>query len=135
MSRKPKKINTVEQRYKTGEPFRKNMVRILFFINAVFWLGYSIYVYYDMAVVNKNLTSADIATVFSFVIVIFLFASGIVLGKFKKSPYYFSVFVAVLNFILCLPNVQDNFYLISFIINIATLWLLYNLRKSYLSKL
>jgi hypothetical protein len=108
-------------------------VRALFFINAVFWLGYVIYLYYDMAVVNHNKSSADIASIFTLVVAIAGLASGIVLGKFQKGSFYFSLVVAALNIILCLPNLQENFFLISFILDVAIIWLLYQLRKSYLS--
>ncbi|WP_345344000.1 hypothetical protein, partial [Candidatus Villigracilis affinis] len=37
---------------------------ILFFLNAALWLGYVIYIYYDMAIVNKNLTSSRYCVAF-----------------------------------------------------------------------
>lgn len=132
MSRKPKKVNTVVQRYKAKEPTRKNMARALFFLNAFFWLGYVVYIYYDMAVLNNNKSSADIATIFTFVNAIALFASGVVLGKAEDTSYYFALVVLAMNFILTILNLADNFFLISFILDVVILWLLFQLRKTYL---
>ncbi len=134
MSRKSKRVEAVRKKYKVYEPLRKNMARTLLFVNAVFWLGYVVFIYYDMAVVNKNEISADIATIFTFVNAAVIFASGILLGKPEKLSYYFALIVVILNMVLCLSSLKDNFFLISFIMDVVILFLLYQLRKSYLSK-
>jgi hypothetical protein len=134
MSRKSKKIDTAGKRYKANEPLQKNTARALFYINAALWLGYVVYIYYDMAVVNNNATSADIATIFVFINAIAMFTSGIMLGKLKETSYYVALVVVILNTVLTITNLADLFFLTSFIIDVVILWQLYHLRKSYLLK-
>jgi hypothetical protein len=133
MSRRAKKIGTLVKRAKEHEARRRNTARTLFFINSVIWLGYMVYVYYDMAVLNKNTSSADIATLVVFCNAVALFFSGWLLGKLRDAPYLFAMIVAFLNGMLSLMNFANYFFLASFFSDAVILWLLYQLRRSYLS--
>ena len=112
---------------------KKNMARALLFLNAVLWLGYTVYIYFDMAVVNHNELSADVTTVFVFVNAVIMFVSGMMLGKQQKFSFYFALVVIVLNIILTVANVADAFFMLAFVIDLIILWLLFQLRKDYLS--
>jgi hypothetical protein len=81
-------------------------VRTLFFLNAVLWLGYGIYIYYDMAVLNNNRSSADIVTIFVFVNAVAMLVSGIQFGRLEKWTYYFAL-VVVPNTLLTILNVRS----------------------------
>ena len=109
-------------------------MRGFLFLNAILWLIYCGYIYYDMAVVNNNKTSADIAAIFLFVMAGLMFVSGLLLGKVKIEGYYFALIVVSLNTLLMLFNLPDLFFLISFLLDLVILWLLIPLRKDYLLK-
>ena len=113
---------------------RKTLVRILFFINAALWLGYVVYIYYDMAVVNKNLTSADIVSLFVFANSVMMFVSGWQLAKNESWAYYLAMVVIGINLLLTLLNILDLFFLGIFLLNLFILLSLIPIRKHYLSK-
>ncbi len=111
---------------------RKTLVRILFFINAALWLGYVVYIYYDMAVVNKNLTSADIVALFVFANSVMMFVSGWQLAKSESWAYYLAMVVIGINLLLTLLNIQDLFFFCIFLLDLFILLSLIPIRKSYL---
>ena len=115
-------------------PSRKTLVRILFFINAALWLGYVVYIYYDMAVVNKNLTSADIVSLFVFANSVMMFVSGWQLAKNESWAYYLAMVVIGINLLLTLLNILDLFFLGIFLLDLFILLSLIPIRKHYLSK-
>lgn len=109
------------------------MARGLLFFSALLWLMYGVYIYYDMAVVNQNKTSADIATIFLFVIAALMFTGGIVFGRKSIRVYYFVLIVVILNTLLALSNLTDLIFLIFFIVDLAILLTLLPLREEYTS--
>ena len=133
MRKKTKKLTPSESRRKTADPLKVNTARIVFCLNAVLWLGYVVYIYYDMAVRNNNLTAADIVTLFSFVNAGLLLFSGIKFGQPQQWVYYFALAVVVFNTILSLFNIVDLYFLVSFILDLIILWAILPLRKNYLS--
>ena len=133
MRRKTKKNTPSENRRKIDDPQKINIARIFFCLNAVLWLGYVVYIYYDMAVVNNNQTAADIVTLFAFVNSGLLLFSGIKFGKPQQWTYYFALAVAGFNTILSLVNIIDLYFLISLILDLIILWAILPLRKNYLS--
>ena len=112
---------------------RKNTTRVLFFFNAILWLVYSIFIYYDMAIVNNNKTSANIATVFLFIMAAFMLVSGVMHSRQPSRAYYPALLLVALNAIFTLMNLSDLLYLFAFIIDIIIISLLLALRKEYLS--
>src|SRR5512133_1534994 len=104
MSRKAKKIEPPSKRRAKADPLKISTGRGFFFLNAALWLGYGVYIYYDMAVLNKNLSSADIVTLFVFVNAGLLLFSGIKLGKPEKWTYILPLSVVVFNALLSLFN-------------------------------
>lgn len=133
MRKKTKKILPLENSRKKADPLKVNVARIFFCLNAVLWLGYVVYIYYDMAIKNDNLTAADIVTLFSFVNAGLLLFSGIKFGKPQQWIYYFALVVVVFNTILSLFNIIDLYFLVSFILDLIILWAILPLRKTYLS--
>lgn len=114
-------------------PSRKTLARILFFLNAALWLGYVVYIYYDMAVVNNNLTSADIVTLFVFLNALAMLVSGIQIGKPESWTYYLALVVVGANLLLTVLNILDLFFLGIFLLDLFILLTLIPMRKSYLS--
>ena len=88
MRKKAKKIDPVRKNSMGINPLRKKTARSFFFLNAILWFIYVIYIYYDMAVINNNKSSADIVTIFIFVNAIAMLVSGIIFGRQKKPTFY-----------------------------------------------
>ena len=130
MRKKTKKVTPGSNRNKI-DPLKILMARIFFFLNALLWLGYGVYIYYDMAVLNNNTNSADVVTLFTFANAGLLLFSGIKFGNPQKWIYYFALAVAVFNTILTLWNILDLYFLVSFLIDLLTLWAIFPLRKKY----
>jgi hypothetical protein len=135
MRKKSKKITLAGNDRRKADPLRVNMARIFFSLNAVLWLAYGIYIYYDMAVVNHNTGSADVVTLFAFANAGLLLFSAIKFGKPQKWTYYFALAVIAFNTLLSLLNVIDLYFLVSFIFDLLILWAILPLRKSYISNL
>ena len=134
MRKKSTKTDSTVKKTNPIDLMRKNTARGLLFLNAAFWLGYVVYIYYDMAVINKNLSSADMVTIFVFLISIALFASGILLGQVKQEIYYFALFVVLVNTLLAVMNILDLFFFGIFVLDLFILFFLIPLRKLYLAK-
>jgi hypothetical protein len=113
---------------------KKSIVRVLFYLNAILWVVYTIYIYFDMAVVNHNERAADIVTIYVLVNAIVMFASGLMLGKQKAISFYFALIAAILNAILTMFNLTDLVFIVAFILDIIILWLLLPLRNGYILK-
>jgi len=113
---------------------KRNTARAIFILNAILWLGYGVYIYYDMAVLNNNTDAADILTIFVLINAAAMLASGILLRKIQSSTYYFALAVVVFNTLLMLTNLFDLFFLSSFILDLIVFLNLTPLRKEYLPK-
>ncbi len=133
MRKRSKKIDSARKNPKEMNPLRKNTARSFFFLNAILWFIYVIYIYYDMAVVNNNKNSADIAAIFVFVNAIAMFVSGVIFGRQKKRTYYFPLVVVILNTLLTLSNIVELFFAFVFMINLLILVTILPLRRNYLS--
>jgi len=134
MSRKSKQIEPPSKRRSKTDPLKINVGRGFFLLNAALWLGYGIYIYYDMAVLNKNLSSADVVTLFAFVNAGLMFLSGIKLGKPEKWTYIFSLSVVIFNALLSLFNLTDLFFLLFFLIDMFIILTLIPAHKHYFPK-
>jgi hypothetical protein len=133
MRKKNKNITLSGNNRRKTDPLRVNMARIFFSLNAVLWLAYGIYIYYDMAVVNHNTSSADVVTLFAFVNAGLLIFSAFKFSKPKRWIYLFVLALMVFNTLLSLVNIIDLYFLVSFIFDLLILWAILPLRKSYLS--
>ena len=134
MSRKTKNTAPSVERRNKIDPLKISMGRGFFILNAVFWLAYGVYVYYDMAIVNNNKSSADIVTLYIFINSGLLFFSGIKLGKPQKWTYFFTLGVLILNSVLSLLNIVDLFFMLSFFFDLFILWAVIPLRRQYFPK-
>ena len=133
MRKRSRKTNSSGRKTGNTIPSRKNLVRTLFFLNAAIWFGYGIYIYYDMAVLNNNRSSADIVTIFVFVNAIAMLVSGIQFGRLEKWTYYFALVVVAANTLLTILNVLDLFFLGVFILDLFILLNIIPMRRNYLS--
>lgn len=115
------------------DPQKKSIARALFYLNAILWFVYTIYIYFDMAVLNQNELSADIVTIYVLVNAAAMFACGIILGKHRKSSFYFALIVVILNIMITLLNFSDLLFEVAFILDVIIVWMLLSLRAGYLS--
>ena len=109
------------------------MARVFFFLNAMLWFGYGVYIYYDMAVLNNNRSSADIVAIFVFVNAVAMLVCGILFGKLEKWTYYFALVVVGANTLLTALNILDLFFLGIFLLDLFILFNLILMRRNYLS--
>ena len=131
MRKKSKKNTPSGINRKIVDPLKISMARVFFFLNAILWLVYGVYIYYDMAVVNHNTNSADVVTLFVFVNAGVMLFNGIKFGNPQKWIYYFALAVTVFNTLLTLLNILDLYFLVSFLIDLLILWAIFPLRKKY----
>jgi phosphatidylserine synthase len=134
MSRKAKKVEPPSKRRNKSNLWKITLGRGFFILNAILWFAYGVYIYYDMAVRNKNTSSADLLTLFVFINAGFLLFSGIKFGKPEKWTYFFALAVVAFNAILSLLNILDLFFLLSFLIDLLTLWTVISLYRQYFPK-
>ncbi len=134
MSRKAKKLEPPSKKRNKPDPWKITLGRGFFILNAIFWLGYGVYIYYDMAIKNNNKASADLLALFIFVNAGLLLFSGIKLGKPEKWTYYFASAVIAFNTILSLLNIVDPFFLLSFLFDLFILWTIISLFRQYFPK-
>jgi hypothetical protein len=134
MSRKAKKNEPPVKRHGKIDPLKISTGRGFFFLNAFFWFGYGVYIYYDMAIANNNKASADLVTLYAFVNAGLLLFSGIKLGKPEKWAYIFPLSVVVFNALLSLFNILDLFFLLSFLVDMFILLVVIPLRSQYFPK-
>lgn len=132
MRKRSRETNPSGKKTENTAPSRKNLVRFLFFLNAALWLGYGVYIYYDMAVLNSNLSSADIVTIFVFVNAVSMLVGGIQFGKSEKWTYYFALIVVGANTLLTVLNVLDLFFLGAFILDLFMLLNILPMRRNYI---
>ncbi len=121
----------MRRRSKDNISQRKTILRGLFFLNAILWFVYCVFIYYDMAIVNNNGTAADIATIFLFLMTIFMAASGSLLNRRPSLIYYPALLLVILNAIFTVMNLSNLLYLAAFVIDIISISLLLDLRKEY----
>ena len=114
------------------DPRNKTIVRALLLLNATLWFAYTIYIYFDMAIVNHNGLAADIAAIYVFANAVAMFASGLALGKQQKPSFYLALIVVILNIVLTMLNLTDIVFVVAFILDIIILWLLMSIRNAYL---
>ena len=133
MRKRSRKTNSSGRKVVNTVPLRKNLVLVLFFLNAALWFGYVVYIYYDMAVLNNNRSSADVVTIFVFVNAIAMLVSGIQFGKLEKWTYYFALVVVAANTLLTVLNILDLFFLGIFLLDLFILLNIIPMRKNYLS--
>lgn len=131
MRNKSNKNASARKNSKETNQSRKNAARVLFFLNAILWFMYVVYIYYQMAVLNNNTRSADIVTIFVFLNGIAMLVSGIMFGGQKNRTFYFPLVVIALNMVLTILNIVELFFTFVFIIDLLILWTILPLRKNY----
>ncbi len=97
----------MKRKSKRYSPVRRDIVRVLFFLNALFWLGFSIYVVLDM-INNLNLSSAIFVGIFMFGNAGLMIWSGTLLSQPQKWGYYLAFIIILINIFYTL-SVQFGF--------------------------
>lgn len=122
MRRKSKQIN----------PVRRNFIRILFFANALIWLGFTVNVILDLA--NKsNSTAIVFIAIFMLGNTGAMLWSGIMLAKPQKWGYYFALAIVFINILYTL-FVQFGFLdIITFVLDAIILIALILFQKEFIA--
>jgi len=119
-----------KKREKTLFTQRGSMTRILFYLNAVFWLFLSIYTITDM-IMDGNELSVFLVGFFLLVNVAALFFSGKLLDQNEKLTYIFALIVIVLNIGLAFTGVPELLYVTALVIDVLILLVLISLKNIY----
>ena len=109
------------------------IARVLFFVNALIWLGFSIFLFRDMTRLNSG-TSAFVAAFFVLTIAGTMLASGIMIAKRIGWAYYFGLIVLALNIFLSFIGEFGVFTFISILVDIILLMILFSFQRPYFSK-
>ncbi len=119
-----------KKREKTLFTQRGSMTRILFYLNAVFWLFLSIYTITNM-IMDGNELSVFLVGFFLLVNVAALFFSGKLLDQNEKLTYIFALIVIVLNIGLAFTGVPELLYVTALVIDVLILLVLISLKNIY----
>jgi len=122
----------MKRKSKRYNPARRDIVRVLFFLNALFWLGFGIYVVLDMFN-NLNVSSAIFVGIFMFGNAGLMIWSGTLLSQPQKWKYYFALIIILINIFYTL-SVQFGFLdVITFVLDLIILLMLVFFQKEFLS--
>ena len=131
MAKRSSKVNSPKSKASKNNLLKKSTVQALFYLSAILWLLYAVYIVLDMSAV-KNTGMSVIAVAFFLVVNAgAMLASGIFIMKVQKWTYYFALGVAFLNVLLALTSLVDYFFVIALILDLLILLVLFGLRKSY----
>ncbi len=110
---------------------RSNMVRVLFYINAAYWLFLSIKTILKMSADGNDVFPITLIGFFLLLNVTAMFFSGRLLNQRESWTYVFALVVAVLNVVLAGTGIPDAYYLIALLIDVIILLVLLSLRHIY----
>jgi hypothetical protein len=120
-----------KQREKILFAQRGMITRVLFYLNAAFWLVLSINTLASMIVDGNQGFPIVLVAFFLLVNVLALFFSGRLLDQNEKWTYIFALVVAILNTALSFTGVPDLLYVAAFVIDLIILFALISLRNIY----
>lgn len=120
-----------KQREKMFFAQRGTIVRVLFYLNAVFWLILSLNTLASMVVDGNQGFPVALVAFFLLVTMLSLFFGGRLLDQNEKWTYIFALVVVLLNTALSFTGVPDILYLIPFVIDVIILIMLISLRNIY----
>ena len=114
---------------------RGGMVRVLFYINAAYWLFLSIKTILKMSADGNDIFPMALIGFFLFLNVTAMFFSGRLLNQQETWTYVFALVVAVLNVVLAGTGIPDVYYLIALLVDVIILLVLLSLRNIYFRSL
>lgn len=109
-------------------------LQALFLVNTVIWIGLSVYMLYDMAVINHNGLATVIVTLFMLGKAGGLFLGSVMIGKRMRWASFFSIILLALNILLTFTDQFGIFDLLTLLIALSILWRLISLRQEYLPR-
>jgi len=101
-------------------------------MNALFWLGFGIYVVLDMAN-NLNMSSAIFVGIFMFGNAGLMIWSGTLLYRRQKWGYYFALIIILINIFYTLSVQFGLLDVITFVLDLIILLMLIFFQKEFLS--
>ncbi|MBK8781471.1 MAG: hypothetical protein IPO22_06630 [Anaerolineales bacterium] len=110
---------------------RGSIVRVLFYLNAAYWLFLSITTIVKMIDDGNGAFPIVLIGFFLLLNVTAMFLSGRLLDQQEKWTYIFALVVAVLNVALASTGIPDVYYLIALLIDVIILLVLLSLRNIY----
>ena len=121
------------KRHKYYFDIKLKIARALFFLNALTWVGFGIYLFLEMTGFNNRL-SAVIVAIFMLGNAAAMFISGLLIYRRIKWGYYFSVAVVALNIILTFTDQFGIADFLTLLVDIVLFMILLSLSNLYFSK-
>lgn len=120
---------------KSNESFnlRLKAAQFLFYLNAIIWLGFSVYLVLEMAYFDNGVSTLIIG-LFMLGNAGAMLLSGIMLGKRNKWFYYFAILVLAINIILAFTDQLGLADLVTFMIDGILLGILISLGGAFSNK-
>jgi uncharacterized membrane protein len=115
------------------DPAKRNVARILFFVNALVWVGFSVYVVLDMANNFNEISAAVFVGIFMLVNAGLMLWCGIMLAQPQKWGYYFALVFLFLNILYTLSVQFGLLDIITFVLDVIILIVLISFQKEFLS--
>ncbi len=124
------------QRYKKAEPLAPKIVtaQFMLYVNALIWLGFGIYVFFDMLRANNNAQTMSLISFFLLVNVAVMAICGVTIGRRDPWAYYFSLFIVGLNAIFTRFGQFELFDLLAFFVDLVIFIFLLSMARMYLQK-
>lgn len=129
MSKRSRSPKTSGRYSKKTAPFKKSAAQALFFLSAILWLLYAVYIILDMSAVKNSAFSVAAVGFFIAANAGAMLAAGILITRTQKWVYYFTLGITALNMVLTLTNLSDLFFVTAFIFDLLIFWVLFSLRK------
>lgn len=110
---------------------RGSIARVLFYLNAAFWLFLSLNTLAEMIVDGNEGISVALVAFFLLVNVLALFFGGRLLNQTEKWTFIFALVVSILNGALSFTGVPDFLYITALVIDVIILGVLMSIRGTY----
>ena len=123
----------MRRKSKRTDPVKRNVARLLFFVNALVWLGFAAYVVLDMANNLNEISAAVFVGIFMLVNAGLMLWCGIMLTKPQKWGYYFALALIFINILYTLSVQFGLLDIITFVLDVIILIVLISFQKEFLS--
>jgi hypothetical protein len=116
---------------KHTDPVKRNLARVLFFLNALFWLGFGMYVVVDMTTHLSGISAAVFVGIFMLGNAALMLWCGIMLVQPPKWGYYFALALVFVNLIYVLFVQFGLLAVLALVLDVAILIVLIFFQKEF----
>ena len=124
------------KRYKKVDPLAPKIVtaQFLLYVNALVWLGFGIYLFFDMVHAHNSTSVIFLISFFLLVNAAAMAFCGVTIARHDAWAYYFSIFVILVNGFFTRVGQFEVFDLLAFIADLIILVFLLSIGRAYLQE-